>query len=62
MSSYIKRVLIKFIFLFCIFFIIGYFVKWLNLNIIRALIISFSIEIIDLIEDIIKISKKKKTC
>lgn len=60
MCSSIKEIIIKFIFVFLILFIIGYFIKSLELNMIKSLAISLGIALVDLVAYIIKKSKKNE--
>lgn len=62
MSNSIKEVLFKFVFVVLVLSIIGHFVKGLNITIIKAVIISSGIAIVDLIAYIIRIYKNSKTC
>ncbi|WP_251861885.1 hypothetical protein [Clostridium sp. Marseille-Q2269] len=59
MSSSIKEIIIKFVFVLLVLFIVGHFIKSLELNILKSLAISFSITLIDFIVYVIKKSKKK---
>jgi len=60
MCSSIKEIIIKFVFVFLVLFIIGYFIKSLELNMIKSLAISFGIALVDLVAYIIKKSKKNE--
>lgn len=57
-SSSIKEIIIKFILVFFVLCIAGYFIKWLELNVIKALAISFGIQLVDFVVYVIKKSKK----
>ena len=58
MSSSIKEIIIKFIFVFMVLFIVGYFIKSLEINMIKSLAISFGITLVDILAYILKKSRK----
>ncbi|NEU05204.1 hypothetical protein [Clostridium senegalense] len=59
MSSSIKEIIIKFIFVFLFLCIIGYFIKWLEINFNKALAISLGIGLVDFVTYTIKNSRNK---
>ncbi|WP_207655397.1 hypothetical protein [Clostridium vincentii] len=60
MSSSIKEIIIQFVFVFLVLSIIGYFIKSLELNLIKSLALSFGLAMVKLVAYIIKKSKKIK--
>jgi len=60
MSNSIKEIIFKFIFSFLFISGLGYFIKWLNLGIARALALAVGISIGDLVIYMFKKYKKKQ--
>ena len=60
MSNLIKDRIMQFIFVFLVLFIVGYFIKSLDLNIIKSLVLSFVVTCVDFLIYIIRKSKKVK--
>lgn len=58
-SSSIKEIGIKFIFIFLVLFILGYFIKSLELNVIKSLVMSLGMALVDFIAYIIKKHKSQ---
>jgi hypothetical protein len=59
MSKSIKEIIIKFFILFLVYLIIGYFIKSLEMNILKAVAISFGITLFDLMFYAIRKYKKR---
>lgn len=60
MSSSIKEIIIKFVFVVLFFIVLGHFFKWLDLGIGRALPIAVGISIGDLLMYMFKKYRKKQ--
>ena len=60
MGSSIKEIIIQFVIVFLLLFITGYFIKSLELTLIKSLAMSFGLAMANLVAYIIKKSKKVK--
>ncbi|QAA32471.1 hypothetical protein [Clostridium manihotivorum] len=59
MSNSLKEVIIKCFFVFLILYLVGIFIKWLALTLLKALAIAFVIALLDGVYVLFKNSSKK---
>lgn len=58
MSSSLKEIIIKFIFVFIVLFLLGSFIPWLHIDAVKAVAITAGVSIVDTFALMLKKTKK----